>query len=362
MDRGHPAPAMSGQAQGQAGQDGAAIVWTPLQQVMLTSILREQDRTIDVLFLREGTRLLDHLAQRTRKVVVVPDLSYSVRAIARYRRTCNDLLAPELAGLRRYRCYAWTLENPFARFLFMRPDCAAIHLFEDGVGTYSDPGRFAWRFGPKHVLAKFLIGVGLRDTHRLRRTPIEKRAEFSLLYPEAFRGKGFRLKAIDRDCYRQTVLETDAAGAAVPGLPEGAILYLSSPIELSDTQNEDAHAHALGRLLETERDRDRPIFWKPHPRANLDSEMRWMRAVAARLKVAIEPLPGGLISEQIALANRDVGISIVSALSSSLYTLKALDIDRHRLVCIDSPLLRSHVHLMRDLYAFYRRIGIEVVA
>lgn len=353
---------MSAKASVRVEQGGVAIVWTPLQQVMLTSILREDDRAIDVLFLREGTRLLDHLARRTGKVVVVPDLSYSVRAVPGYRRACNDLLAPALAGLGRYRCYAWTLENPFARFLFMRPGCESIHLFEDGAGTYADQGRFAWRFGPKHVLAKFLIGVGLRDTHRLRRTPVERRAEFSLLYPEAFPGEGFRLRAIRRDCYHQTVLETDAGGVEMPKLPDGAILYLTSPFELSDRQNEDAHAHALGRALETARGRDRPVFWKPHPRADIDAEMRWMRAVARLLAIDIQPLPGNLISEQVALANGDVGLDIVSAASSSLYTLKALDIDGHRLVCIDSPLLRSNIRLVPRLYAFYRRIGIEVLA
>ncbi len=343
-----------------------AIAWTPLQQVVLIAILRQEHWKIDVLFVREGMHVFDSIRQISAKIVTLPEVSYSARAIGLYRRAGRDLIHPALAGIGAYRCLTWTRENPLARFIFARSACKSIVLFEDGTGTYVDYGRFCWRLGPKYMATKLLINLGLWRIHNLRMSVAEAEAEICVLFPAALPGGTAFPKLVSHDCFRQVLQDVNASDQEICDLPDGAILYLPSPFEdfhlLTEEEEIEVNVEALRRFLDSESRPGRPVLWKSHPHAMQDMERGRMEKVSNRLGIRIRSLPAVVISEQIALANQNLTMSIVSPSSSSIYTLKALGNPRHRLVCVDSPLLRSRVPMISDLYAFYRKIGIEVIS
>jgi hypothetical protein len=161
------------------------------------------------------------------------------------------------------------------------------------------------------------------------------------------------------------LLDANASDRKMPKLPQGAILYLPSPFAdddlLTDAEEVEVNADALRRFLYAKRRPDSLVLWKPHPRANQELERERIEAVRGQLEAKIQVVPAESIVEQILLANQAVELSVVSPASSSIYTLLALENPHHRLVCVDSPLLRSRVPLMPDLYEFYKRIGIEVI-
>jgi hypothetical protein len=342
-----------------------AIVWTQLQQVVLTAMLRQENWKLDVLFVREGMPLLDPLKQLSAMVVTLPDLSYSARAIGLYKSAGRDVINPSLGDIGAYRCLTWTLESPLSRFIFTRSACKSIDLFEDGAGSYLNQGRFGWRYGFKYVVTKALINLGLWRIHRLRKTAMEASAVVCSLFPTVLPGSGMRRRPLRRDCYRQALLDANASDREMPKLQQGAILYLPSPFAdddlLTDAEEVEVNADALRRFLHARRRPDGLVLWKPHPRANQELERERIEAVRGQLEATIQVVPAESIVEQILLANQPVELSVVSPASSSIYTLLALGNPRHRLVCVDSPLLRSRVPLMPELYEFYRRIGIEVI-
>ena len=342
-----------------------AIVWTQLQQIVLTALLRQENWKLDVLFIREGMPLLEPLERLSAAVVMLPDLSYSARAIGRYRSAGRALINPALRHIGAYRCLTWTLESPLARFIFTRSACKSLDLFEDGAGSYLNQGRFGWRYGFKHVVTKALINLGLWRIHRARITAMEANAVVCSLFPTALPGSGMRRRPLRRDGFRQALLDANASDCTMPTLPQGAILYLPSPFAdddlLTDAEEVEVNVDALRRFLVAEQRSGSLVLWKPHPRAIQELELERIEAVRRQFSINIQVVPAESIVEQILLANQAVELSIVSPASSSIYTLLALENPHHRLVCVDSPLLRSRVPLMPDLYEFYKRIGIEVI-
>ncbi|HTA66426.1 MAG TPA: hypothetical protein VK753_13080, partial [Xanthomonadaceae bacterium] len=184
------------------------MVWTQLQQVVLAAILSQEAWKLDLIFVREGMPLLVSIA-RSARVVVLPNISYSARAIRQFRRAGSDLILPALEGMTAYRCLTWTLENPLARFVFARSACKSIVLFEDGTGSYMNRGRFGWRHGLKYVMTKAFIHIGLSRALGLRTTAGERDAEYYCLYPKAMKS-GTNARAVRIDSYREALLDANA--------------------------------------------------------------------------------------------------------------------------------------------------------
>lgn len=345
--------------------DCVAIVWTELQQVMLTAIVLQEGWQLSIVFVRDGIRLLDVVKKPGTRIVRVPNLSYSVHQIKDYRRVVLGTIRSSLAEVGEYRFLTWTLESPLAKGIASRPECKSISFFEDGAGSYLYMGRFGWRNGLKYLVTKLLINLALWHGRNLISTPAEKSAEFWSLFPNPVSGKAIRRRVLSHESFRSAMLAASLTEHSVHALSKGSVLYLPSPFAdcnlMTDAEEIEIHVDALRRFFDYERKPVEALLWKSHPRAIPYREHARIDAIRKQLSVEIEVVPTDLNIEQILLSNQDIELSIVSVFSSAIYTLEALGINRHKVVCIDSRLLRAHRPELKNLYHFFHQIGVQVI-
>ena len=343
-----------------------AIVWTELQQVMLCALVKQANWSVRLIFVRDGIRVLATTQNLGAQIVRVPNLSYSANDIPRYRDAARRIIDPLLATQQKsYRCLTWTTEHPLSKAIVRQPACGAISFFEDGTGSYVDWGTAGWRHGIKYVVTKAWINlasaleVGARVMHR------PKDVEFWSLFPDPAPGKRIPRRALASSSFRLALEETLMSESHPPKLVEGSVVYLPSPYADCNLMNDEeeiaVHADALLRVFREYEKHQPPIFWKSHPRADVDREEARIREVQRRVSRKINVIRSPLNIEQVLIANEEIPLTVISVASSAVYTLAAIKLRNHELICVDSPLLRRHFSQATRLYRFFAKIGVKVL-
>lgn len=342
--------------------ENIAIVWTQLQQILLAAILSDQNRSVNVLFVREGLPILECLSRRSIKILNVPNTPFSIKSISQYRKTLTKIIRPAIANIKNYRCYTWTCDNPLARSLIYDSRCSAVNFFEDGTGTYNNLGPYSYKLGIKHTLTTLIIRACMFNLAIQLVSFRRRRSSFYLLYPDAMYKIGAELRQVSQRFYKEAILESMQSTYENCDIPCNSLVYLTSPFMIKDEVARAIHLRALLKLEKTRSDKYEQVFWKPHPRADLQREVALAESISKEMGLNIKLLPSGISSEQLALHNSEKKIIFASVASSSIYTLQALDIKNHELICIDSLALRKCFGYLDALYEFYRNIGIKLLS
>ena len=350
-----------------SNMQNVAFVWTEFQQNILNAILLQDQRQIDVLFIRKGIGEFSNLVNSSKRVVNLHDTACSYRNSRVLRREIQTNVKPYLSKEQSVRVYSWTVDHPYVRSVIFDASCEELHLFEDGTGSYVDFGWFNHKLGVKALLSKLALHASLHEHGAFSRYPTDLPIYGWSLFPGAYPRIPTIRKELFHQEYRNSISLMDGeSDSAAPQIPDGSIFYIPSPYAdcnlVSDEEEVEMHSQALSLLVE---DGDiaygATIYWKPHPRANPERERERIKCIEGRSGLCVKVVEGNVGMESIALKNKNIELSFFSLASSALYGISALGIDNHRVCAVRLKELTNRFPHIVSLYDFFDKAKIRII-
>ena len=344
-----------------------AFVWTEFQQKILNTILHQDQQQIDVLFIRKGVGEFSRLIDSCKRVVYLPDTACSYRNSRVLRGEIEANVKPCLAEAQSVRVYSWTVDHPYVRSVIFGGSCEELHLFEDGTGSYVDFGWFNHKLGVKAFLSKLALHASLPEYGAFTRYPTDVPIYGWSLFPGAYPRIPTMRKELCHNEYRKSVSFIDGeSDAAAPHIPDGSIIYIPSPYAdcnlVSDDEEIEMHSQALALLVSnSDIACGATIYWKPHPRANLERERERIKRVEERSGLFVKVVEESVGMESLALNNKNAELSFFSLASSALYGISALGIDGRKVCAIRLKALTDRFPHIVSLYEFFHKAKIRVI-
>lgn len=342
-----------------------AFIGTEYQQNILFSICLQKSIEIEILFLREGIPLHKNAGIYVQKVVYFENIPFSWRSIKRYYQAYQKIIAPELSEKENYRVFIWSLHNPLSRYTINFYNIASIYWIDEGSASYASVWPYNYKSGLKSFLASACVYIGTSifsfSLKPLSNSLIESWTLFSNAYPDY----DFQKNIIDHHCYQQITRDSLESKIEKLDIDSREVVFITSAYVEYGILSEDEFVQimidALGKLKEFKNVDLNHIYWKLHPRTNIESEEIRLGKISEATKAYFEILPYDSTIEAIVFANQEKNLQYYSLGSSSLYVIKALAHNETTVCLIENEVLKKKVATQSQLNIFYRTIGIETV-
>ena len=344
-----------------------AFVYTAYQQNVLFSICLQENIYIETLFIRKNISLHKNSKQFVNKVVYYEDIPFSWRSIRKFYLEYKRTIAPHLDIKDNYRIFSWSKGNPLCRYAINLTHCKQIDLFEDGTGSYMDLGFNNYGLGVKtFVISSFIF----LSTSILSRSMIPLRSSNIIgwsLFDNAYPNLRIVKRQIEHKYFQEiveNVLKMENITINIDLNRESVIFITSLWVEFGLLSNEEfiqVMIESVEKIRQHRKGVLDTIYWKLHPRTNIEDEKKRLSVIGKITNVHFEILQSDSNIEFIALDNREKALQYYSLGSSSLYVIKALVPKETLIFLIESDLLVKKLKSQTQLTQLYKSTGIKML-
>jgi len=302
-----------------------AFLYTEYQQNILFSICEQENIKFDIIFIKDNIKINKYINLYTKEVIVYKNIHYKVSNILNYYNEFNANIKKHLKKNDKYLIFTWSIENPIVRFSLLYLKDYEVNLIEDGTGSYID-----WQdnklLGIKSFIAISLIKL-LTNVFSLSKNKIKNKVTKGWsLFRNSFPEFDIKKNIIQKKYFIKVINTQSETCKNNIELKDNSLVFISSPYVEVGLLKEEEYLEILLSNLKKIKKVDY-FYWKPHPRISLKKEQQRINFINNKLNINFHLININTNIELIAYMNRYKKIIYTSLGSTSLYVLKALNID-----------------------------------